>query len=76
MSNWILYLDNNFTGNYMGCEFKKGTATTDNEMIVNYFKRHNLKYEKVKVVEKEIKETNIDFKKVAKATGTNRKTKK
>lgn len=46
-----LYLKD-FTGLYLNCEFKDGISETDNINIVNYFKRHNLKYEEIKPVEK------------------------
>lgn len=50
-----IYL-NNFTGKYLGCQFTNGVSTTDNENVINYYKRHNLKFEKIeeaKEVEKE-----------------------
>jgi hypothetical protein len=54
-----LYL-NNFTGNYLGCKFINGVATTDNEKVINYYKRHKLKFEEVvetKEEEKPVKKT-------------------
>lgn len=39
-----LYL-NDYTGKYLNCNFENGIAETDNINIVNYFKRHNLKFE-------------------------------
>lgn len=71
MAKYKLYLNNKFTGKYLNCEFQKGEATTDNKMIVNYFKRHNLKFEEVKPeIKKEVKEVEekeIDFKKISKS---------
>jgi hypothetical protein len=55
-----LFLDD-FNGLYLNCEFKDGISQTDNINIVNYFKRHNLKYQEIKpqaAVKKTTKKTN------------------
>lgn len=44
-----LYL-NDFTGEYLGCQFVNGVSTTDKENVINYYKRHNLKFEKIEEV--------------------------
>ena len=41
---------NNLNGIYLGCKFINGVSTTDNENVINYYKRHNLKFEKIEEV--------------------------
>ena len=41
-----IYL-NNFTGKYLKCDFVNGVAQTDNENVIAYYKRHNMKYERI-----------------------------
>lgn len=51
-----LYL-NNYTGKYLNCDFENGVAKTDNINVVNYFKRHNLKFEEEKTTKTQTAET-------------------
>ena len=66
---------NDFTGSYLKCDFVDGVATTDDERIVNYFKRHNYKYEEIKIENVEKAETKAEPKTSTKTTKT-KKTKK